>query len=100
MNLILTALISIYIASLAIIFLLTVLIKKANRAIELLEEGEEEEETDEDTIDCPHCKSTRRLFAPIHWTPAMPDIGQCPECLKTWQNCNTKEHPMLKEVSK
>ena len=95
MNSILIALISI---STILIVVMLVLIKlKVDKIAEILEEEEEEEEND-DIIECPHCKSTDRLFVAIHWNMNMPNVGQCPECMKTWQNFNTKEHPHLKEV--
>ena len=94
MNSILIALISI---SIILIVVMLVLIKlKVDKIVEILEEEEEEE--NDDIIECPHCKSTDRLFVAIHWNMNMPNVGQCPECMKTWQNFNTREHPHLKEV--
>jgi DNA-directed RNA polymerase subunit RPC12/RpoP len=96
MNSILIALISVSVILIVVILALITLITKVNRIVELLEEEEEEE--NDDVIDCPHCKSTHRLFVPIHWNMTIPNVGQCPECTKTWQNTNTKEFPHLREV--
>ncbi len=94
MNSILIALISISIILIVVMFVLITL--KVDKIVKLLEEEEEEE--NDDVIDCPHCKSTHRLFVPIHWNMTIPNVGQCPECTKTWQNTNTKDFPHLREV--
>lgn len=94
MNSILIALISISI--ILIVVMLVLITLKVDKIVKLLEEEEEEE--NDDVIDCPHCKSTHRLFVPIHWNMTIPNVGQCPECTKTWQNTNTKDFPHLREV--
>lgn len=98
MNSILIALISVIVTLIIVIFALITLKIKVDKIVEMLEEEEEEEEENSDIIECPHCKSTDRLFVAIHWSMNMPEVGQCPECMKTWQNSNTKEHPHLREV--
>jgi len=96
MNSILIALISVIVILIVVILAQIALIVKVDKIIELLEEEAEEE--NDDVIDCPHCKSVNRLFVAVHWNMNMPDVGQCPECMKTWQNTNTKEFPHLREV--
>ena len=93
MSLILVALISIIIGIIMMLALMSAVFVKVDRVIELLEEDE-----DDDAIDCPHCKSVNRLFVAIHWNMNMPDVGQCPECTRTWKKINTKEFPHLKEI--
>ena len=82
-------------AVIACLFLIFIAVYDARNAlvklVEIMEDGGGfEYEDEDDRIECPFCKFMAGL--------SEPDVGRCPNCLRSYQNLNTKDEPHLKEL--
>lgn len=84
-------------ATIACLFLIFIAVYDARNAlvnlVEVMKDLGNQEDEDEDEIDCPWC----RQF-PLEWRENEPDVGDCFNCDKVYQNVNTKAEPHLREL--
>ena len=70
--------------------------------VEIMKDSGGFEDDDDDEIECPSCRfmagMTDGEYHYIEWSSTEPDIGRCPNCLRFYQNKNTKDEPYLKEI--
>ena len=68
-------------------------IAKINKVLVRIAEALEREDEEDDAIECPRC----RQFS-LEWRENEPDVGDCFNCDRIYQNVNTKEEPHLREL--
>jgi hypothetical protein len=93
-------------AVIACLFLIFIAVYDARNAlvklVEIMKNSGGFEYDEDDRIECPQCRfmagMTDGEYHYLQWSLAEPDVGQCPNCLRFYQNLNTKDEPHLKEL--